>query len=77
MNGTDHGTASAHFVLGGRVTGGLYGLPPELSRLDGNGNLPYAVDFRDVYATVLERWWGTDSARALRGRFAALDVIRS
>jgi hypothetical protein len=26
---------------------------------------------------VLERWWGTDSARALRGRFATLDVIRS
>lgn len=76
-NGTDHGTASVHLLLGGRVKGGLYGLPPALSRLDGNGNLPYAVDFRDVYATVLERWWGTDSARALRGRFAALDVIRS
>jgi len=76
-NGTDHGTASVHLLLGGRVKGGLYGLPPALSRLDGNGNLPYAVDFRDVYATVLERWWGTDSARALRGRFATLDVIRS
>ncbi len=76
-NGTDHGTASVHLLLGGRVKGGLYGLPPALSRLDGNGNLPHAVDFRDVYATVLERWWGTDSARALRGRFATLDVIRS
>lgn len=76
-NGTDHGTASVHLLLGGRVKGGLYGLAPALSRLDGNGNLPHAVDFRDVYATVLERWWGTDSARALRGRFATLDVIRS
>ena len=76
-NGTDHGTASAHFLLGGRVNGGLHGQPPALSRLDGNGNLPFAVDFRGLYATVLERWWGTDAARALRGRFAALDVIRA
>ena len=76
-NGTDHGTASAHFVLGGRVKGGLFGLPPELSRLDGNGNLPFAVDFRDLYATVLERWWGADSTRALKGRFAPLDVVRA
>jgi uncharacterized protein (DUF1501 family) len=76
-NGTDHGTASAHFLLGGRVKGGLYGIPPALSRLDGNGNLPFAVDFRDLYATVLERWWGADSTRALKARFATLDVVRA
>jgi len=76
-NGTDHGTASAHLLLGGRVKGGLYGVPPALSHLDGNGNLPFAVDFRDLYATALERWWGTDAARALRGRFSPLDVVRA
>ena len=76
-NGTDHGTAGAHFLLGGRVKGGLYGQSPALSRLDGNGNLPFAVDFRDLYATVLGRWWGVDSTRALRGRFSPLDVIRA
>jgi len=76
-NGTDHGTASAHFLLGGRVKGGLYGPPPALSRLDGNGNPPFAVDFRDLYATVLERWWGTDSTRALKGRFPPLDIVRA
>jgi uncharacterized protein (DUF1501 family) len=76
-NGTDHGTASAQFLLGGRVKGGLYGQPPALARLDGGGNLPYAVDFRDLYATVLEGWWGTDSARALKGRFAPLGVIKA
>jgi uncharacterized protein (DUF1501 family) len=47
-----------------------------LSRLDGGGNLPFAVDFRDIYATVLERWWSTDAAAALKGRFAPLDIIR-
>jgi len=76
-NGTDHGTANAQFVLGGRVRGGLYGLPPGLSRLDGNGNPPFAVDFRDLYATVLERWWSVDAARALNGRFTPLDLLKS
>jgi uncharacterized protein (DUF1501 family) len=76
-SGTDHGTASAHFLLGGRVKGGLYGMAPALARLDGNGNLPFAVDFRDLYATVLERWWGADSTRALKARFAPLDVVRA
>ena len=76
-NGTDHGTASSHFLLGGRVKGGLYGPPPALNGLDGNGNLPFAVDFRDLYATVLDRWWQVDASRALNGRFAPLDVLRA
>ncbi len=75
--GTDHGTANAHFVLGGRVKGGLYGQRPALERLDGNGNLPFAVDFRSIYATVLERWWGLSAATALRGQFATLPLLNS
>jgi len=74
--GTDHGTANAHFVAGGRVRGGLYGLPPALTRLDSNGNLPFAVDFRDLYATALDRWWGLDAATALNGRFAPVNLLR-
>jgi len=76
-SGTDHGTASAHFVLGGRVKGGLYGSPPALDRLDGNGNLPFAVDFRQLYATVLQGWWGTDATAVLKGRYAPLPVLRT
>lgn len=75
--GTDHGTASPHFVLGGRVNGGLYGQRPAFDRLDGNGNLPFAVDFRSIYATVLEHWWGVNSSIALRGRFAPMDIIKA
>ncbi|MGH8618588.1 MAG: DUF1501 domain-containing protein [Burkholderiales bacterium] len=75
--GTDHGTANAHFVAGGRVKGGLYGAPPALDRLDGNGNLPFAVDFRDLYATVLERWWSVSSQAALNGRYAPLELVRA
>ena len=75
--GTDHGTANTHFVLGGRVKGGLYGQAPALDRLDGNGNLSFAVDFRDIYATVLERWWGVNADAMLRGRFSPVDFLKT
>lgn len=75
-NGTDHGTANAHFVMGGAVKGGLYGQAPPLDRLD-NGNLVHAVDFRSLYATALQKWWGVDSAGPLGGKFAALDLLKS
>ena len=74
--GTDHGTANAHFAMGGQVQGGLYGQAPQLDRLD-NGNLPYAVDFRSYYATAIERWWRMPSSVALGGSFQALDFLRA
>ena len=75
--GTDHGTVAPHFIAGGAVRGGLYGVPPALDRLDGNGNLPVGVDFRSVYATVLEHWWGIDSRPTLGQRFPLLPVLRA
>ncbi|RPJ44970.1 MAG: DUF1501 domain-containing protein, partial [Betaproteobacteria bacterium] len=75
--GTDHGTSSVHMVAGGRVRGGLYGTAPDLARLDGTGNVQHAIDFRALYATVLDRWWGMDAAGILRGRYAPLDLIRA
>ncbi|MDR6447978.1 uncharacterized protein (DUF1501 family) [Paraburkholderia terricola] len=75
-NGTDHGTVAPHFVTGGRVRGGLYGVPPELGRLDGNGNLPVGVDFRQLYATVLGSWWGLDASAILQQRFEPLPLLR-
>lgn len=76
-NGTDHGTASAHFALGGRVAGGLYGEATVLDRLSTDGNPAYAIDFRSVYATALERWWGVASSGPLRGKFAPLPILRA
>ena len=73
-NGTDHGTAAAHFVAGGVVKGGLYGQAPALDRLEA-GNLRHSVDFRSLYATALERWWGVPSAGPLRGRYPMLEVL--
>ncbi|HEV3240511.1 MAG TPA: DUF1501 domain-containing protein, partial [Casimicrobiaceae bacterium] len=76
-SGTDHGTASVHFATGGRVAGGLYGEQPALDRLSGDGNPGFALDFRSVYATVLERWWGVPSAGPLGGRFAPVQILRA
>lgn len=73
--GTDHGTASVHFVMGGAVKGGMYGAAPALDRLDGNGNLPFAVDFRGYYATFLQRWWAMDAGQVLGASFPSLEFI--
>ena len=75
-NGTDHGTANAHFVLGGRVNGGFFGQAPSLTRLEG-GNLVHSVDFRRLYATVIEKWWGADAKIALSGKFATLGLLKT
>ena len=63
-HGTDHGTASNVLVLGTSVTGGLYGEQPSLTDLD-QGDLKYNVDFRSVYATLLERTLRTDADNIL------------
>ena len=76
-NGTDHGTAAAHFALGGAVKGGVHGRQPALDRLDSVGNLAHSADFRSVYATVAERWWGIDPQPVVRGRFDSIDFLRT
>jgi uncharacterized protein (DUF1501 family) len=68
-SGTDHGAASAHFIIGSKVVGGRYGEPTALAKLDARGNLPMAVDFRQVYATALEGWLGVDAEPILGSGF--------
>lgn len=72
--GTDHGAASAMFFAGGAVKGGLYGKYPSLTDL-GDGDLKYTTDFRDCYATVLEKWLATDPARVLAGKPGRVDFL--
>ena len=73
--GTDHGTAAPMFILGNPVNEGIYGEPPSLSSLDENGNLKYTVDFRSVYATVLDRWMGASSKAVLGGSFGTQNFL--
>lgn len=74
--GTDHGSAAPLFLAGGKVTAGLIGPHPKLSELEGGG-LKHHIDFRRVYATLLERWLGIDSVPVLGARFEALGIVRS
>lgn len=72
--GTDHGEASPLFLIGGGVKGGLYGAMPDLATTN-MGNVRFGVDFRSVYATVLERWLGRPSTTVLNGEFRQLPVL--
>jgi uncharacterized protein (DUF1501 family) len=69
--GTDHGTSSQMFIIGNPVRGGLYGEQPSLAatELDLAGNPKFHVDFREVYATILDRWLGADSREVLGAQY--------
>ncbi|MDR7372499.1 DUF1501 domain-containing protein [Flavobacterium aquidurense] len=53
-NGTDHGTAAPMFIIGGNNKGTILGNNPNLADLD-NGDLKYEIDFRSVYASLLQQ----------------------
>lgn len=75
-SGTDHGAASSMFVVGGKVKAGLLGRYPSLAPADLlNGDLAHTVDFRSVYAGVLEQWLGTKSAPILGKGIAPLALL--
>jgi uncharacterized protein (DUF1501 family) len=74
--GTDHGTANHMYVVGKPVKGGHYGQPPSLTNLDADGNVAHTTDFRRVYASLIEGWFGhPDSKGLLSGDFAGLPMF--
>ena len=72
--GSDHGTAAPHFLLGGRVRGGLLGQQPPLDDLEA-GDLRPRLDFRRLYASLAEDWCGLPPAPASLGRHAPLPLV--
>jgi uncharacterized protein (DUF1501 family) len=72
--GTDHGTAAPLFLVGPAVRAGLHGPYPNLRDLEG-GDPRFAIDFRRVYAALLERWVGCPAERVLGGTFDPLPVV--
>ncbi len=74
-NGTDHGAASTLLALGTQVRGGFYGQLPSLDALDRQGNLVPTVDFRSVYATVLDTWLQADANQILGGGYENLGFL--
>lgn len=73
--GTDHGTANNMFFLsGGLKQKGIINALPDLNDLD-EGDLKYKVDFKNVYATVLNKWLGADDEKILGNRFERLAFL--
>ena len=75
-SGTDHGAASVMLAMGGGVRGGLYGTAPSLNPDPQNptlenagGDVRFGVDFRSVYARVIDNWLGGNSVSVLGGDF--------
>lgn len=74
-NGTDHGTANnMFFISGGLKQKGVLNAMPDLNNLN-NGDLRHNVDFKNVYATVLDKWLNADDKSILGKQYDYLDFI--
>jgi len=74
--GTDHGAAAPMFIVGEKIKAGLLGKYPSLAPADlFQGDLKYTVDFRTVYAGVLDQWLKTDSSAVLGKKFPVLPIV--
>ena len=79
--GTDHGAAGLMMAIGGTVRGGLYGTAATLDpssgspTLENNGrDVAFGIDFRSVYARVIDDWLAADSVSLLGGDFRNAQV---
>lgn len=74
--GTDHGAANSVFIIGENLkTKGFYNDAPNLKQLDKNGDLIHSVDFRSIYATILDKWLQVDDTVILNKSFSKLNFI--
>jgi uncharacterized protein (DUF1501 family) len=73
--GTDHGAANNMFLIGGGLKQkGLINPMPDLSDLN-EGDLKYTVDFKNVYATLLNKWLESDDRKILGRQSAYLQFV--
>jgi len=74
-NGTDHGTANNIMLFGGSLKQkGILSDAPDLANLQ-NGDLVYKMDFRSVYATLLQNWLGAGKSPSLNSDFKTLTFV--
>jgi uncharacterized protein (DUF1501 family) len=75
--GTDHGAAGPAFLFGEHLAQhGILGEHPSLTRLD-QGDLVHSLDFRSLYADLLEHWMQLDSAAALGQAYRPTQLIKA
>ena len=74
--GTDHGAANNLFIIGKNLKKpGLYNDCVDLKNLDKNGDIIHTIDFRSVYATLLDKWLDASHSKVLGNSFETLNFI--
>ena len=78
-SGTDHGSGGGAFIIGERVKGGLHAEYPPLepSQWLNGEDLQHTIDYRGVYATLLEEWLGMDAPSIVGGSYEHVPVFNS
>ena len=77
-NGTDHGSGGGAFLIGERVNGGLYAEYPSLAPADQlSGDLHFNSDFRSIYSTILDDWYGIQPEPIVNGSFEVFEGMIS
>ncbi len=71
--GTDHGAASMLFAVTPSGKSGIHGKHPSLTDLT-DGDLKFNIDFRSVYATMLDKWLEIPSVGILGGEFSPIPI---
>lgn len=78
--GTDHGTAAPLFVFGSCANPQVLGANPEIRPdTEVQEGIPMQYDFRDIYGSVLEDWFGISATRIaslLHANYQHIPVIK-
>jgi len=75
-HGTDHGAANNVFVIGKQLKRpGLFNAAPDLTKLDKNGDLVHEIDFRSIYANIMEKWLEVRSEDLLGQAIRPVSII--
>lgn len=73
--GTDHGKANNVYLVGGKLKeAGVFNPAPDLNSLD-QGDVPWQIDFRSIYADLLRNWLGADDQKILKRSFKPLGLV--
>lgn len=74
--GTDHGTSSCQFVMGGRVRGGFYGEYPSFAKIEDFQFVP-TMDYRSIFSSVMKDFWKLDPSMAFKDKIETFNFIKS
>jgi hypothetical protein len=67
--GSDHGTSTPVILFGTGLNNGIYGVNPDLTDLD-DGNLKYNIDYRQIYTSVVQDWFGASDEAMIETGFS-------